>query len=157
MSSASADRPQLKVAGRYNLARQKLIYVRTWRVTPVPVLPNGLVTSWPTTNDPSATILVLGLTGNLQYKGDQELSNSIPGVIQDAYTTVAANIRLRSQDGRWQLALIGKNLTDEQAFRGAGDVPETGGNTGTAEGFRGDYSGGVIRPKQFELEFMYRF
>ena len=101
--------------------------------------------------------LVLGLTGNLQYKGDQELSNSIPGVIQDAYTTVAANIRLRSQDGRWQLALIGKNLTDEQAFRGAGDVPETGGNTGTAEGFRGDYSGGVIRPKQFELEFMYRF
>jgi len=101
--------------------------------------------------------LMLGLTGNLQYKDEQELSNSIPGVIQDSYTTVAANIRLSTQDGRWQLALIGKNLTDEQAFRGAGDVPETGGNTGTAEGFRGDYSGGVIRPRQYELELTYRF
>ncbi len=101
--------------------------------------------------------LVFGFTGNVQYKGDQELSNSIPGVIQDSYTTVSANIRLGTQDGRWQLALIGKNLTDEMAFRGAGDVPETGGNTGTAEGFRGDYSGGVIRPRQYELELTWRF
>ena len=64
---------------------------------------------------------------------------------------------MRTQDGRWQLAFIGKNLTDEQAFRGAGDVPETGGNTGTGEGFRGDYSGGVIRPKQIELELTWQF
>ena len=101
--------------------------------------------------------LVFGITANAQYKGDQELSNSIPGVIQDSYTTWDANIRLRTLDGRWQLAFIGKNLTDEQAFRGAGDVPETGGNTGTDEGFRGDYSGGVIRPKQIELELTWQF
>ena len=101
--------------------------------------------------------LVLELTSNVQWKDEQELSNSIPGVIQESYTTVDANIRLRTQDGRWQLALIGKNLTDEQAFRSAGDVPETGGNTGTAEGFRGDYNGYVIRPRQYELELTWRF
>ncbi len=106
---------------------------------------------------PISENLVLGITANAQDKDDQELSNSIPGVIQDSYTTVDANIRLSTQDGRWQIALIGKNLTDEQAFRGAGDVPETGGNTGTAEGFRGDYSGGVIRPRQYEMELTWRF
>ena len=84
------------------------------------------------------------------------LSASIPGVIQDGYATLDANVRLRTADGRWQLAFIGKNLTDKLAFRGAGDIPETGGNTGTAEGFRGDYSGGAIRPRQLELELTYR-
>ena len=100
--------------------------------------------------------LVLGTTVNVQYKSDQELSASIPGVIQDGYATLDANVRLRTADGRWQLAFIGKNLTDKLAFRGAGDIPETGGNTGTPEGFRGDYSGGAIRPRQLELELTYR-
>ena len=66
-------------------------------------------------------------------------------------------VELRTQDEKWQLAFIGKNLTDKQAFRSAGDVPETGGNTGTDEGFRGDYSGGVIRPRQYELELRFQF
>ena len=101
--------------------------------------------------------LVLGVAANTQYKSKQELSNSIPGVIQKSYWTLDANVRLRTQDEKWQLAFIGKNLTDKQAFRSAGDVPETGGNTGTDEGFRGDYSGGVIRPRQYELELRFQF
>ena len=100
--------------------------------------------------------LVLGISGNTQYKSKQELSNSIPGVIQKSYWTLDANVRVGAQNGRWQLAFIGKNLTDKQAFRGAGDIPETGGNTGTDQGFRGDYSGGIIRPRQYELELTVR-
>jgi len=53
--------------------------------------------------------------------------------------------------------LIGKNLTDELAIRGAGGTPGTGGNTGTAEGFRSDLRGGAIRGRQVELELSYRF
>ena len=32
----------------------------------------------------------------------------------------------------------------------------TGGNTGTVDGFRGDLSGGAIRPRQIELELRFR-
>lgn len=101
--------------------------------------------------------LVLGVTGNVQYKSKTHLSADIPSITYPAYATLDANVRIRTQDGRWQLAFIGKNLTDKLAIRGAGDVPSTGGNTGTAEGFLGDLSGGTIRPRQYELELTWRF
>ncbi|MFP6836238.1 MAG: TonB-dependent receptor, partial [Pseudomonadales bacterium] len=101
--------------------------------------------------------LVLGITGNLQYKSETTLSSSMPTATYPSYVTMDANIRLGSQDGRWQVALIGKNLTDKLAIRGAGDIPETGGNTATPEGFLGDLSGGAIRPRQIELELKYSF
>ena len=101
--------------------------------------------------------LQLGLTGNMQYKSRTHLSADIPSITYKSYATVDASIRLGTQDGRWQLAFIGKNLTDELAIRSAGDVPSTGGNTGTPEGFLGDLSGGTIRPRQYEVELSWRF
>ncbi|MDA0272131.1 MAG: TonB-dependent receptor [Proteobacteria bacterium] len=101
--------------------------------------------------------LVFGITANLQFKSETVLSASDPNAVYESYETIDANIRVGSQDGKWQVAFIGKNLTDELAIRGAGNVPGTGGNTGTAEGFRGDLSGGAIRPKQLEAQFLYRF
>ena len=101
--------------------------------------------------------LVLGITGNVQYKSKTHLSADIPSITYPSYATLDANVRIRTQDGRWQLAFIGKNLTDKLAIRGAGDVPSTGGNTGTDEGFLGDLSGGTIRPRQYELELTWRF
>ena len=101
--------------------------------------------------------LVLGITGNVQYKSKTHLSADIPSITYPAYATLDANVRIRTQDGRWQLAFIGKNLTDKLAIRGAADVPSTGGNTGTDEGFLGDLSGGTIRPRQYELELTWRF
>jgi len=101
--------------------------------------------------------LALGLTGNVQYKSRTHLSADIPSITYPSYATIDASVRIGTQDGRWQLAFIGKNLTDKLAIRGAGDVPSTGGNTGTDEGFLGDLSGGTIRPRQFELELSWRF
>lgn len=101
--------------------------------------------------------LVFGITANLQFKSETVLSASDPNAIFGSFETIDANIRIGSQDGKWQVAFIGKNLTDELAIRGAGNVPGTGGNTGTADGFRGDLSGGAIRPKQLEAQFLYRF
>ena len=101
--------------------------------------------------------LMLGLTGNVQYKSRTHLSADIPSITYKSYATIDASVRLGTQDGRWQLAFIGKNLTDKLAIRGAGDVPSTGGNTGTPEGFLGDLSGGTIRPRQYEVELSWRF
>ena len=93
----------------------------------------------------------------MQYKDETVLSSSDPNAIYESYTTYDANIRVMTLDGKWKLAVIGKNLGDELAIRGAGNVPGTGGNTGTPEGYRGDLSGGAIRGKQVELELTWRY
>jgi len=105
---------------------------------------------------PITDALVFGITGNLQYKSKTILSSTDPNATYKAYVTYDANVRIGSADGKWQVAFIGKNLADKLAIRGAGNVPGTGGNTGTAEGFRGDLSGGAIRGRQLELEFLWR-
>lgn len=105
---------------------------------------------------PLGSALLLGITGNMQFKDETTLSASDPNATYPSYETYDANIRIGSPDGKWQLALIGKNLTDELAIRGAGNVPGTGGNTGYDDGFRGDLSGGAIRGREVELEFTWR-
>lgn len=106
---------------------------------------------------PVGTNLILGATANLQFKSDLKLIATDPVPEQDAYQTLDANVRLGTRDGRWTFAFIGKNLTDKKAFRSAGAVPGTGGNTGTPEGFRSDLQGVIIRPRQLELELTWRY
>jgi outer membrane receptor protein involved in Fe transport len=105
---------------------------------------------------PLGSAHLLGITGNMQFKDETTLSASDPNATYPSYETYDANIRIGSPDGKWQLALIGKNLTDELAIRGAANVPGTGGNTGYDDGFRGDLSGGAIRGREVELEFTWR-
>jgi outer membrane receptor protein involved in Fe transport len=106
---------------------------------------------------PVGTSLIFGATANLQFKGETVLNDADPNATQSAYETVDVNLRLGRQDGKWEVALIGKNLTDKLAFRTAGNVAGTGGNTGTPEGFRGDLTGTSIRPRQYELQVTYRY
>ncbi len=101
--------------------------------------------------------LYFGATANLQFKSETGLLAQDATATQDSYETWDANLRIGSADRKWQLALIGKNLSDEYAFRSAGNTPGTGGNTGTAEGFPSDLQGVAIRPRQVELEFQYNF
>lgn len=101
--------------------------------------------------------IVFGATANIQFRSKLGLLSTDATATQSAYETYDANIRIAAADGKWQAALIGKNLTDEYAFRSAGNTPGTGGNTGTAEGFPSDLQGVAIRPRQVELELTYRF
>ncbi|MEZ5596271.1 MAG: TonB-dependent receptor [Pseudomonadales bacterium] len=101
--------------------------------------------------------LMFGITGNMQYKSKTILSATNPTATYEAYATYDANIRIGGPDDKWHVAVIGKNLSDRSAIIGAGNVPGTGGNTGTAEGFLGDLNGGAIRSRQIELEFLWRY
>ncbi len=102
--------------------------------------------------------LMLGLSANLQFKGSHQLSEfGIPAAVQDSYETLDAAIRLGSQDGRWQVAVIGKNLTDEYALTFSSDTPSTGGGTGTEQGFLADQRGNPILPRTIAAEFVVRF
>ena len=106
---------------------------------------------------PLGNNLLFGITTNLQFRGETVLNANQPDATFSSYVTLDANIRVGTQNGNWQLSVIGKNLTDKLAIRGAANVPGTGGNTGTVEGFAGDLQGFGIRPLQVELELLYRF
>jgi iron complex outermembrane recepter protein len=113
--------------------------------------------AYATYDRPIGDAMVIGFTANVQYKSRTILSATNPTATYKAYFTFDANVHVGSSDGKWQLALIGKNISDKLAIRGAGNVPGTGGNTGTAEGFGGDLSGGAIRGRQVELELQWRY
>lgn len=57
--------------------------------------------------------LELGIGTQLQYSSSYvvDLGNRVNG-LQEAFTKLGANVRLRSQDDRWELALIASNLTN---------------------------------------------
>ncbi|EED34712.1 TonB-dependent receptor [Luminiphilus syltensis NOR5-1B] len=102
--------------------------------------------------------LMAGFTVNLQSKSDHVTGSfGEPADVQDDYMTVDAAIRLGSADGRWEVALIGKNLTDEYAIVASRGVPGTGGGTGTEDGFRADRRGFGIEPLTITLRAEYRF
>ncbi len=50
---------------------------------------------------------------------------------QDSYATLDAGLRFGPENERWELAVIGKNLTNEFYVTGVVDGPSTGAGTGT--------------------------
>ncbi|MDB5422144.1 MAG: TonB-dependent receptor [Brevundimonas sp.] len=82
-----------------------------------------------------------------------------PGAQQDGVTFLNAGIRVFSSDRRWELALIGRNLTEEYRVDVASNVPQTGiaTRTGTAlTGGSADLSGNVNRGRELMLQFTFR-
>ena len=102
--------------------------------------------------------MVLGLTGNAQYIDSYIMSgygdeNSRLG----DYTRFDAGIRLTVPDSGWELALLGKNLTNEFIGEGSGDVPSTGSGTGTEAGIRADVRVNAANPRTVWLQLLKRW
>ncbi len=102
--------------------------------------------------------LIFGTTVNLQFKDDYSYSEfAHPYANQKAHSTLDMAMRIGSSDGTWQLALIGKNLTDEYAYLFTRDVPSTGSGTGTPEGIPADGQTQANIGRTLEAVFTYRF
>jgi len=91
---------------------------------------------------------------------DHYLASSFGNALSRVHSYVAldANARVTFQDDRWELAVLGKNLTNHQYFLGAhADGPTTGSGTGTAAGISADQIGfgAVPRTVQLQLTFNY--
>ncbi|MEM6582531.1 MAG: TonB-dependent receptor [Pseudomonadota bacterium] len=72
-------------------------------------------------------------------------------LVQSSYDKINARIALSDIDQRWTIAVLGKNLTDEQTFPSGGEVP-------LAElGFSGTYFRHIDPPRTFEFSLRYRF
>ena len=77
-----------------------------------------------------------------------------PKFTQDGYTKVNARIALSDSDERWELALIGKNLTDESVVTYANGLPvATTLTAGTTSGYYAFYE----RPRSIALQGTIKF
>ncbi|MEH6517848.1 MAG: TonB-dependent receptor [Halioglobus sp.] len=94
------------------------------------------------------------LDARLTFAADVLLSDSYfvnidldPAEEQDSYALLNARIILASANQGWQLALIGRNLTDEEVLTGGADVPLQ----------PGAHFAVLIPPRQLEISLSYQF
>ena len=76
---------------------------------------------------------------------------------QPSYLSIDGTIRATFQDERFELALIGKNLTNRFIVGGAIDAPNTGAGTGTATATMADQIGFANLPRTVQLRATVRF
>jgi outer membrane receptor protein involved in Fe transport len=99
--------------------------------------------------------LVMDASLDLSYMGDYiYAANLDPRTEQDAYTLLNGRVALSSADGDWELALIGRNLTDQTVINFGGNTPLGGTLTG---GAGNSYYAFVNRPRNIALQATYSF
>jgi outer membrane receptor protein involved in Fe transport len=100
----------------------------------------------------------LTLTGNVRYSDDYFLNPIInPNSVQDAFATYDAALRFGPQDGAWEVALVGKNLSNEYVINGSYDAPNSGSGTGTPAGIHADQIGFIGTPRTLALQLTAHF
>lgn len=102
--------------------------------------------------------LKLGLTGAATHSSSYLTdASSAPQGRQPKYTLIDATVRVGDADDRWELAAIGRNLTDKHYFVASPNVPFTGSGTGTPAGVLGDRFAVVSRGREIMLRLSYKF
>jgi hypothetical protein len=66
------------------------------------------------------------------------------------------NVRLPSRDAKWEIALIGKNLTNALVVNDVGDLTNSGARTGLPTGLQADIRGAMSDPRTVALQFTLR-
>lgn len=103
---------------------------------------------------PVSNSLEGGLTGDLMYSGSYMASDSYAPAAQQAdFLRVNASARIADPDGKWQLSLIGRNLTNEYYLLFAGD--RTGGTSIPLT--QGEQRGVVSRGREITLQASFKF
>ncbi len=76
---------------------------------------------------------------------------------QGKYVNLDASIRFGTEDDRYEIALIGKNLTNRFYVTGVVDGPSTGSGTGTAAGIHADQLGFATLPRTVQVQATFRY
>ncbi len=98
---------------------------------------------------PVGSGLMIGLTADANYTSGywlQETQN--PSAWQKGFARIDASARLYDEDEKWELALIGRNLTNKWYATASTDKPL---------GAVGEVSAATGRPREVLLQFMHRF
>ena len=78
--------------------------------------------------------------------------NLDPTTLQDSYWMVNARLAISSTDGSWEVAVLGRNLTDEDVVNYSNPVPLSQSSFGVLSHF-----GGVDQPRNIAIQASYRF
>ena len=101
--------------------------------------------------------LSLTLSADARYSSRYNASPfANPIATQPKYVNLDASVTLSSKAG-WDLAVIGKNLTNQFVISGALDSPGTGSGTGTAAGRLGDQRGYANIPRTVQVQVTYHY
>ena len=107
---------------------------------------------------PMGNGLMIGLGADMRYSSSYIASGfGNPDSRQDSYVTLDASARIGSEDGRWELAVIGKNLTNEFYVTGVVDGPSTGGASGGVTPAHADQLGFGTLPRTVMVQVTTRF
>lgn len=96
--------------------------------------------------------LELGLSTDIMYTDDFDTAaDADPVLVQDAYTKVNARISIADLSGKWTVALLAKNITDETTSAWGNDIPLG------AFGFNNSYFQIIDAPRSYEIQARYNF
>ncbi|MDJ0814037.1 MAG: TonB-dependent receptor [Woeseiaceae bacterium] len=85
---------------------------------------------------PVGNSLELGALFDVFYTDDYEASATFdPALVQDSYTMLNARLSIGAQSGRWEVAALAKNLTDEKVLTFGGDTPLAGSTFGAKSNY----------------------
>ncbi|UZW58291.1 TonB-dependent receptor (plasmid) [Sphingobium sp. JS3065] len=107
--------------------------------------------------------LKIGVSGGGNYSSSYyPIAEQPIQSLQRAYWLFDANLRIGAQNERWELALVGRNLTDKlriQQAVGATLTPIVAANTGslTLPGNMSDFAGFSNRPRTIELRLTVKY
>jgi len=102
--------------------------------------------------------LLFGLSVRLRYSSDYSVSPfGQPLAQQSSYVNFDAALRVGTADDKWQIALIGKNLTNNFVATSSFDQPGTGSPTGGAGGIPANQFVVFAPPRTVALELTGRF
>nr|WP_087575493.1 TonB-dependent receptor [Sphingomonas sp. CDS-1] len=101
----------------------------------------------------------LGLSGNISHSDAYFTdTTNTPGGVQKGYELVDASLRFGQEEQGWEIALIGRNLTNEYYFVRSSDTPFTGSAPGASlNGVLGDTAASVGRGREVMIRLSYKF
>jgi iron complex outermembrane receptor protein len=101
--------------------------------------------------------LLLGFSVDTRYSSDYLASSfGEPLSRNGSYVNLDASVKLRTQDNHYEVALIGRNLTNKFRISGDLDAPNSGTGTGTANALPADILGFADNPRTIRLQFTWR-
>jgi hypothetical protein len=102
--------------------------------------------------------LLFGLSARIRYSSKYAVSPfGQPLAVQSSYVNVDAALRLGAANDRWQVALVGKNLTNNFVATSAFDQSGTGSASGGQTGTLANQFGLFAPPRTIALELTTRF
>jgi iron complex outermembrane receptor protein len=107
---------------------------------------------------PLGGALKLGLSGGVNYSSSFLTdATSAPQSRMHKYALVDATARIGDADDAWEIAVIGRNLTNQRYWVASPNVPFTGSGTGTDAGALGDRFASISRGREIMVRGTVKF